>query len=56
MGAEAALAAADAAANDPAIASDAAVLHRAMLALAAAQAEVDRLYARWADLESLQHQ
>ena len=54
--AEAALAAADAAANDPAIASDAAVLHRAMLALAAAQAEVDRLYARWADLESLQHQ
>jgi ABC transport system ATP-binding/permease protein len=52
--AEAAVAAANAAANDPTIASNAAALHQAVLSLAAAHAEVERLYARWAELESLQ--
>jgi len=42
-----------AAAEDPAIASDGVVLAERWAALAAAQAEVDRLYARWAELESL---
>ena len=40
------------AAEDPAIASDAARLHERFAALAAAQAEVERLYARWAELEA----
>jgi ATP-binding cassette subfamily F protein uup len=52
--AEEALAAADVAANDPAIASDAEALHRAVIALDGARSEVDRLYARWAELEALQ--
>jgi ATP-binding cassette subfamily F protein uup len=41
------------AAEDPAVASDAAALAERYSALAAAQAEVDRLYARWAELEAL---
>jgi ATP-binding cassette subfamily F protein uup len=41
-----------AAAEDPGIASDAARLHARFEALAAAQAEVERLYARWAELEA----
>jgi ABC transport system ATP-binding/permease protein len=38
--------------DDPAIASDPAALQRRVAALETAQAEVDRLYARWAELES----
>ncbi|MCB9378242.1 MAG: ABC-F family ATP-binding cassette domain-containing protein [Holophagales bacterium] len=41
------------AAEDPAVASDAAALTERYGALAEAQAEVDRLYARWAELEAL---
>jgi ATP-binding cassette subfamily F protein uup len=41
-------------ADDPAIASDPAALQQRHAALAAAQAEVDRLYARWAELEARQ--
>ena len=40
------------AAEDPAIASDAARLHERFAALAAAQGEVETLYARWAELEA----
>jgi ATP-binding cassette subfamily F protein uup len=40
-----------AAAEDPAVATDAAELTARCAALAAAQAEVDRLYARWSELE-----
>jgi len=40
-------------AEDPAVASDAAELQRRYEALSAAQAEVDRLYQRWAELEKL---
>ncbi len=54
--AELALAAAAAAAHDPAIASNAPALHEAVQRLAAAQAEVDRLYARWAELEAKQQE
>ena len=50
--AEAAVEACQRAAEDPAIASDAAALHDRYTALAAARAEVDRLYARWAELEA----
>ncbi|HSM52297.1 MAG TPA: ABC-F family ATP-binding cassette domain-containing protein [Thermoanaerobaculia bacterium] len=39
-------------AEDPAVATDAAALHERCAALAAAQLEVDRLYARWAELEA----
>jgi len=39
------------AAEDPAIASDPAALQARYVALEAARAEVDRLYARWAELE-----
>jgi ATP-binding cassette subfamily F protein uup len=39
-------------AEDPAIASNAAALESEHAALLAAQAEVDRLYARWAELEA----
>ena len=42
------------AADDPAIASDPTALQTRYAALAAAQAEVDRLYARWAELEAKQ--
>jgi len=49
--AEAVLAAARSSARDPAIASDAVQLQERHSALENAQAEVDRLYARWAELE-----
>jgi ABC transport system ATP-binding/permease protein len=42
------------AADDPAIASDPTALQTRYAALEAAQAEVDRLYARWAELEAKQ--
>ena len=54
LDAEGALDAATAAAHDPAIASNAPVLHEAVLRLDTAQAEVERLYARWAELEARQ--
>jgi len=38
-------------AEDPSIASDAAALQERFTAMSAAQAEVDRLYARWSELE-----
>ncbi|HEV7488088.1 MAG TPA: ABC-F family ATP-binding cassette domain-containing protein [Thermoanaerobaculia bacterium] len=50
--AESRLAAATAAAHDPSIAADAALLQQRFANLTAAQAEVDRLYARWAELEA----
>jgi ATP-binding cassette subfamily F protein uup len=49
--AETALDACRRAAEDPAIASDPAALQARYAALDAARAEVDRLYARWAELE-----
>jgi ATP-binding cassette subfamily F protein uup len=52
LNAESALAEARSAAEDPGIASDAVRLQQAHGALEDAQAEVDRLYARWAELES----
>jgi ABC transport system ATP-binding/permease protein len=50
--AEATLQRAQAAVDDPAIASDAAGLELAVHELASAQAAVDALYARWAELEA----
>jgi ATP-binding cassette subfamily F protein uup len=50
--AEAILHRARAAAENPAIASDAAQLQRALHELSGAQAEIDTLYTRWAELES----
>ena len=38
--------------EDPAIAADANALQERFTELAAAQAEVDRLYARWGELEA----
>ena len=52
--AEGALEAAQRAADDPAIASDSAALQQRYAALEAARADVDRLYARWAELEAKQ--
>ncbi len=52
LAAEAGLATAQAAAADPAVASDHAALAARLEALAQAQVEVDRLYARWAELEA----
>jgi ATP-binding cassette subfamily F protein uup len=52
--AEDALEAAQRAADDPAIASDSAALQQRYAALEAARAHVDRLYARWAELEAKQ--
>jgi ATP-binding cassette subfamily F protein uup len=49
--AEERLATATAAAHDPSIAADAALLQQRFAEVTAAQAEVDRLYARWAELE-----
>jgi ATP-binding cassette subfamily F protein uup len=49
--AEERLAACERAASDPAIVSDAAALHARYRELETARAEVERLYARWADLE-----
>ena len=50
--AETALEACRRAAEDPAIASDPAALQAGYAAVDAARAEVDRLYARWAELEA----
>jgi ATP-binding cassette subfamily F protein uup len=52
--AETTMEAARAAAEDPAIASDADALRERYAALQAARAEVDRLYTRWAELEAKQ--
>lgn len=54
--AEAALAACQAAVNDPAIVSDAATLRSRHAELEAAQEKVDRLFARWAELEEKRNQ
>ena len=47
-------AACQALADDPSIATDSEALHARHSSLAAAQAEVERLYARWAELEAKQ--
>ncbi|MGZ8866972.1 MAG: ABC transporter ATP-binding protein, partial [Thermoanaerobaculia bacterium] len=52
LAAEERLDAARVASDDPTIASDAAALQRRFAELAAAQDAVDRLYARWAELET----
>jgi len=54
LAAEEALEACRVAADDSAIAADAIVLHERYTALQAAQEHVDRLYARWAELEAKQ--
>ena len=54
LDAEAALAAAQQEAEDPAIASDPGALQERYATLEAVRAEVDRLYARWAELEAKQ--
>ena len=51
LDAEAKLAEAKARAEDPGIATNAGALQEAFAALSAAQVEVDRLYARWSELE-----
>ena len=52
--AEGVLAACQQGVDDPAIASDPAALQDRYAALETARAEVDRLYARWAELEARQ--
>jgi ATP-binding cassette subfamily F protein uup len=52
--AEAALQRAQQAVDNPAIASDPVALQEGFAALETARAEVDRLYARWAELEAKQ--
>jgi ATP-binding cassette subfamily F protein uup len=52
--AESAVEACRRAADDPAIASDPTALQTRYAALETAQGEVDRLYARWAELEAKQ--
>jgi ATP-binding cassette subfamily F protein uup len=52
LAAEERMAAAERAAADPAVASDAGALHMLYTELEGARAEVERLYARWAELES----
>ena len=52
LAAEERLGAADAALADPAVATDAAALQGRAAAAAAARVEVERLYARWAELEA----
>ena len=52
LAAEERLDAADAALEDPSVATDAAALQQRATAAAAARAEVERLYARWAELEA----
>jgi ATP-binding cassette subfamily F protein uup len=52
LGAEATLEACREAAADPSVASDHQALAARIEALSAAQGEVDRLYARWAELEA----
>jgi ATP-binding cassette subfamily F protein uup len=54
LAAEEAAEACQRAADDPAIATDAAALHARHTALEAARAEVARLYTRWAELEAKQ--
>jgi ATP-binding cassette subfamily F protein uup len=54
LAAEQALEACRVAAEDPSVAADAVVLHGRYTALQAAQEQVDRLYARWAELEAKQ--
>ena len=54
VAAEQAMHASQRAVEDPAIASDPAALQERYAALEAARAEVDRLYARWAELEAKQ--
>jgi ATP-binding cassette subfamily F protein uup len=56
LAAERALEECHAATSDPSVAADAAVLHQLYTALRAAQEHVDRLYARWAELEAKQTQ
>jgi ATP-binding cassette subfamily F protein uup len=56
LSAERALEECHAATSDPSVAADAAVLHQLYTALSAAQEHVDRLYARWAELEAKQTQ
>ena len=51
LGAEERVGAAEAAVADPTVASDAAALQARFAELEAARAEVERLYARWAELE-----
>ncbi|MFN7965839.1 MAG: ABC-F family ATP-binding cassette domain-containing protein [Acidobacteriota bacterium] len=53
--ADEALSAAQAAADDPSIASKPALLQERFAALEAAKSAVDRLYARWAELEAKRH-
>ena len=52
LDAEAAVATHERAAEDPSIASNPAALQERYAALESARAEVDRLYARWAELEA----
>jgi ATP-binding cassette subfamily F protein uup len=52
LDAEEALARSQAAVEDPAVATDPAALQERCTALDAARAEVERLYARWAELEA----
>ena len=52
--AEQAVAAAEAAAGDPDVAADHKALSERIRALTDAQVEVERLYARWAELEAKQ--
>ena len=54
LAAEQVLDACRAAAHDPSVAADASALHERYTALHAAQDRVDRLYARWAELEAKQ--
>ncbi len=54
LAAETALAACHEAVEDPAVASAPVLLRERWEALQAARAEVDRLYARWAELEQKQ--
>jgi ATP-binding cassette subfamily F protein uup len=54
LDAEAALAAAQAAVEDPAVATDPAALQTRCTALETARLEVERLYGRWAELEAKQ--
>ncbi|MBI1814625.1 MAG: ABC-F family ATP-binding cassette domain-containing protein [Deltaproteobacteria bacterium] len=56
LAAEQALEACHAATSDPSVAADAAVLHQRYTMLREAQEHVDRLYARWAELEAKQTQ
>jgi ATP-binding cassette subfamily F protein uup len=54
LDAERAVEACQRAVDDPTIASDPTALQQRYAALGAARADVDRLYARWAELEAKQ--